>query len=248
MALRNLDSTKPIINNKKYGFDTINKGFFKRNDEKRNDEQYRLGRIRGLILSILLVVYWELLVGIVCYGIELNNVMYYFLSAGIIASVVSIVSCIFKCRILNYVISFIVKLAICLVYVGQVLYYDINGMFSDKIFSIIHMDSTDIIKSLTSKWWCVILMIIPFIISIILFFMYNRIEEDILGYAGRTVAGYIFIVLIAVLSFSLFKLSVQLNDTDYNPVYSIYLEENNHNEYIDNFGLSSYVIRGIFGK
>lgn len=248
MALRNLDSTKPIINNKKYGFDTINKGFFKRNDEKRNDEQYRIGLIRDLILSLLLVIYWELLVGIVCDGIELNNVMYYFLSAGVIASVVSIISCIFKSRVINYIISFIVKMAICFVYAGQILYYEINNTFSDKIFSALYMEGAQIIKALALKWWCVLLMIIPFIISIIFFVMYNRIEEDILGYAKRTVAGYIFVILIGVLSFSLFKLSVQLNDTDDNPVYSIYLEENNHDEYIGNFGLSSYVVRGIFDK
>ena len=91
-------------------------------------------------------------------------------------------------------------------------------------------------------------MILPFVISIAIFVIFNRIDEDILGYARRTVAGYIFVILIGVLTFSLFELSVQLMDTDNNPVYSIYLETDNYNDYIDNFGLSSYVVRGIFDK
>lgn len=248
MALRNLDSTKPIINNKKYGYDTINKGFFKRNDEKRSDEQYRIGLVRGLILFICVIVYWEILLGIVCSGMKMNNILYYLLSAGIVSSVVSIFSCIFKNRIINYFISIIIKILICFIYVGQGLWYEINGTVSDRIFSAIYMSKNDIFHALAAKWWWVILMILPFAISVALFVIFNRIDEDILGYAKRTVAGYILMILVGVLSFSLFKLSVQLMDTDDSPVYSIYLETDNYSEYIDNFGMSSYAIRSIFDK
>ena len=248
MALRNLDSTKPVISNRKYGFDTINKGFFKRNDEKRSDEQYRIGLVRGLILSICLILYWEILLGVVCDGTKIDNVLYYFLSAGVIASVVSVLSCVLKNIKVNYIISVIIKMFICFIYVGQGLWYEVNGTFSNKIFSVMHMDKSDILQALTAKWWWVILMILPFVISIAIFVIFNRIDEDILGYARRTVAGYIFVILIGVLTFSLFELSVQLMDTDNNPVYSIYLETDNYNDYIDNFGLSSYVVRGIFDK
>lgn len=248
MALRNLDSTKPVINHKKYGFDTINKGFFKRNDEKRNDEQYRLGLTRGLVFSLCLIVYWEILLSIVCDGITTGNVLFYFLSAGALAVIVSVFSCIFKNRIVNYAISFVIKLLICFIYVGQGFYYDINKAFSDKLFSVVYMNGNDVVKALIAKWWWVILMILPLVISVVIFVIFHRIDEDILGYARRTVVGYIFVILIGVLSFSLFELSVQLIDTDENPVYSIYLENGNYNEYVDNFGLSSYVIRSIFGK
>lgn len=246
MALRNLDSTKPIINNKKYGYDTINKGFFKRNDEKRNDEQYRLGAIRGLVLTSLLVFYFEVLTGVVCGGIEHSNLLFYILNAGVVASVISVISCIFKNRIINYIISFAAKAIICFVYAGQVLFYDINGTFSDKLLSVTYMNGKDIVNALIHKWWCIILLLLPLVISVVVFVVYNRINEDVLGYARRTVAGYIFIILFGILSFSLFKLSVQLCDTDENPVYSIYLEKDNYNAYIDDFGYMSYVIRGIF--
>ncbi|MBE5927119.1 MAG: hypothetical protein E7270_09180 [Lachnospiraceae bacterium] len=245
MALRNHDSTKPIINNKKYGFDTINKGFFKRNDEKRNDEQYRLSAVRGLVLTSLFVFYLEVLTGLVCGGIKPVNMLYYFLTAGVVSAAISVISCIFKNRVVNYIISCVTKLFICFIYVGQVIYYEANGMFSDRFLSVIYMDGKDVINALANKWWCVLLMLLPLAISVVIFVVFNRIDEDILGYSRRTVISYIFTILIGILAFTLFELSVQLMDTDNAPVFSIYLEENNHNEYIENFGISSYIIRDL---
>lgn len=245
MALRNLNSTKPIIKNKKYGFDTINKGFFKRNDEKRNDEQYRLSAIRGLVLTSLFVFYLEILTGLVCGGVKPANMLYYFLTAGVVSAVICIVSCIFRNRVVNYSISALAKLFICFIYAGQVIYYEANGVFSDRFLSIVYMNGKDVLNALVGRWWCLLLIVLPLVISVVIFLVFNRIDEDILGYSKRTVISYIFTILIGVLAFTLFELSVQLMDTDEDPVFSIYLEENNHNEYIEHFGVSSYILRDL---
>lgn len=245
---RNLDSTKPQKIRDRYGIDTLNKGFYKKNGKKRSEEEYVLSPVRGAVMFSVLFFYWELITMLFTHGNAGGNVIYLLESSVIAGMVLSIVSGIFPNATVNYVISTILKIGAAGLFVIQILYYHIEGRF----FSVMHSDLSgyqfgkDILPAMMACLLEILLILLPLLLSVILYVWFYRLGEDILGYRRRNGMCYVLVVLIGILAYAGLILTVRFNDNTKTPVYEIYQSRDaDYNEKVANFGVLTSVSKDV---
>lgn len=241
---RNLDSTKPQRISDRYGVNTLNKGFYRRNGRQtRNDEAW-LSPVRGLFLCSALFFYWEILTNMFTVKNIGGNIVYLAASSVLAAMVVSLISGIFENIIANYVISFIVKLIICVLFMCELTIFDISSSFFGMSSDISKYSfSGDVLPALARIWWQLLLMILPLIVSVVVYVLFIRIEEDILGYSRRNLINYGVVVLVAVIAYAGLILSVDAFDSNETPVSSVYnYDGDNYDESVSDFGIMTSMV------
>lgn len=243
---RNLESTKPQRIGDRYGVNTLNKGFYKRNGKQRRDDEQLISSVRGLFLTSALFFYWELLVAVVSGGGIGKNLVYMLLSSVFAAMLVSLVSGIFENTLINFLISYLIKAGVCVVFMAEIIVKDMTGAFFAYSTDLSEYSSSQFFTALSHVWWKLVLVAVPMIIIPVVYTLYRRIEVDILGYARRSVVNYVIVVLVAVLAYFGLMLLVDVCDSEKTPVYSVLHDRTtDFDEKAEEFGIITSVAQDV---